>query len=123
MCLFCIFISFPSGSELESSKITYFGALYAKPGFGSGQVNPCSRLCSTGFDQDNVAILHHVVLALGHHLPGSFDGRFVSQLSQCLIVEDDALDKGLFEIWSGLFSEMIGEGKGGDEPVWMTPAA
>jgi len=52
----------------------------------------------TGLDQEDITILHDVVLALGHDLTGSPDGRFVAVLPQRLIVEDDGLDEGLFKV-------------------------
>ena len=52
----------------------------------------------TSLDQQNIAILHHILLAFGHDLSGSLGGGFVAVFLQCVIVVNNGLNEGLFEI-------------------------
>ena len=59
----------------------------------------CSlTLGSTGLDEQNVTILHYVVLALGHDLALGLDLGFVTELLERREVVDNGLDKRLLEI-------------------------
>lgn len=55
-------------------------------------------LGSTSLDEENVSVLNHVVLALGHHLALGLDFRFIAELLEGVEVVDDGLDKGLLKV-------------------------
>lgn len=55
-------------------------------------------LGGTGLEQDNVAILNDVVLALGHDLTLGFDLRLGAELLEHAVVVHDTLDEGLLEV-------------------------
>lgn len=55
-------------------------------------------LCRSSFDQYYIAIFHHVILALGHHLPLRLHLTLVTQFLEGVVVVDDALDERLLEI-------------------------
>ena len=57
-----------------------------------------SALGSTGLDEQDVSVLHHVFLALGHHLALGLDLGLVAQLLEHVVVVDDRLDEGLLEV-------------------------
>jgi len=58
----------------------------------------CLTLGSASFDEQNVAILDHIVLALGHNLTLGLDASFVTLLPQYTVVIHNCLNEGLFEI-------------------------
>ena len=63
-------------------------------------INTSSSLClgSTSLDEQNVAVLDNVVLALGHDLALCLDSGFVTLFPQCLVVVHNSLDKCLFKV-------------------------
>lgn len=52
----------------------------------------------TGLDEQNVAILYHIILALGQDLALGLHFRFITQLLEDVEVVDDDLDKSLLEV-------------------------
>lgn len=55
-------------------------------------------LSCTSLDEENIAVLNNVILALGHNLSSSLHRGFVSVLLESLVVEDNGLDECLFKI-------------------------
>jgi hypothetical protein len=55
-------------------------------------------LGSASLDQQNVAILNHVILALGHDLALCLDLRFVAELLEHVVVEHNGLDERLLKV-------------------------
>lgn len=55
-------------------------------------------LGSASLDQQNVAILNHVVLALGHDLALCLDLGFVAELLEHVVVEHNGLDERLLKV-------------------------
>ena len=55
-------------------------------------------LSGTGLDEQDIAILDDVILALGHDLTSSLNGSFVAELTQGVVVVGNGLDEGLLEV-------------------------
>jgi len=55
-------------------------------------------LSGTGLDEQNIAILDDVILALGHDLTGSLNSSFVTELTQGAVVVGNGLNEGLLEV-------------------------
>ena len=56
------------------------------------------RLGRPRLDQNDIPILDHIILTLGHHLARRLDRRLILEFLQHVVVVHDALDKRLFEI-------------------------
>lgn len=54
--------------------------------------------CSTRLDQQDIAVLDDVILALGHDLTGRLDSGLVAELTQGVIVVHHSLDEGLLKV-------------------------
>jgi hypothetical protein len=55
-------------------------------------------LGSTGLDEQDIAILDDVILALGHDLTGGLDSTFITELTQRVVVVHNDLDECLLEV-------------------------
>lgn len=55
-------------------------------------------LSGTSLDEQDVAILDDVILALGHDLTSSLNGSFVTELTQGVVVVGNSLNEGLLEV-------------------------
>lgn len=58
-----------------------------------------STLGRTSLDQQHIAVLNHIVLALGHDLPGRLDRRFVAVFFQHVVVVHHSLNEGFLEVY------------------------
>lgn len=74
-------------------------------------------LGGTGLEQDNVTILHDVVLALGQDLALGLDRSLITQLPERGVVVDDSLDEGLFEVTVNDTGSLGGLGAVTDGPL------
>lgn len=58
----------------------------------------CLALGSTCLDEEDIAVLNNVFLALGHDLSSSLYSRFVTKLLECIVVENNRLNESFLEI-------------------------
>ena len=93
-----------SPAHLRSDTVYFCCRFFTAPAFRITSNNLCTSrpsnlaLGGTGLEQDNVAVLDDVVLALGHDLALGLDIRLVANLLEHGVVVHDDLDEGLLEV-------------------------
>lgn len=66
-------------------------------------------LSGTRLDQQDIAIVHHIVLALRHDLSGSLGSAFIAVFPQGVVVVHNGLDECLLEICSFISISIPGD--------------
>lgn len=61
-------------------------------------LNDLLALGSTGLEQENIAVFHDIIFALGHQLALGSDLGFVTELFKYAVVVHDGLDEGLLKV-------------------------
>jgi len=69
-----------------------------EPPPSSGQHEVQSTLRGTRFDQQDIAILHNIILAFRHHLPLRLHGRFITQFLQHAEIVHHSLNESFLKV-------------------------